>query len=111
MQTPTSKPGEQDLGQQIGTDSALRLFFLPEVLPQDLVFQRAQGPVPPRKVPCLAYGRTVGKSPENPWVGLTQRTALSFRAPVSAPPGGVWLVAPVCKKLTGCTEFLVRQQW
>lgn len=44
MQTPTSKPGEQDLGQQIGTDSVLRLFFLPEVPPQDLVFQRTQGP-------------------------------------------------------------------
>lgn len=111
MQTPTSKPGEQDLGQRIGTDNDLRLFFLSEVLPQDLIFQKPEAPCPPRKVPCLAYGGTVGKSLENPWVGRTQRTALSFRALVSAPPGGVWLVAPVCNKVTGCTEFLVRQPW
>lgn len=98
MQTQTSEPGEQDLGQQTGTDGVPRLFFLPEVLPQDLVFGRAQGPsaLPGRFRVWLMTGMRE-KALKNPRMGLTQRTALSFRALVSAPPGGVWPAAPVCK--------------
>lgn len=73
MQTQTSEPGDQDLGQQIATKNILRLFFLPEgpspgfLLPENL---RAQ--CPPRRVLYVwLVVELWGRTPAKLRVGLT----------------------------------------
>lgn len=51
MQTRTSEPGEQDLGQERGTKAVLRLLFLPEsASPGSWLAETLRAQCPPRRI-------------------------------------------------------------
>lgn len=102
MRTRTSEPGEQDLGQERGTNTVPRLIFVPESaspgsrLPENL---RAQCPCRRVLYVWLMAAGLWERALTNPWVDLTQGRALELRALISSLPAGVWRAAPVCNRV------------
>lgn len=81
MRTRTSEPGEQDLGQERGTNTVPRLIFVPESaspgsrLPENL---RAQCPCRRVLYVWLMAAGLWERALTNPWVDLTQGRALEL---------------------------------